>query len=118
LSIFFVAFKRFYFIEIFRLEQSCNVVIINDNDIFGISANGANIFEEVGFVDDEAVFSVEAMRDPLLGVDHIDDSIGIELLTGCKDDEFIEFGHLKQEGVESKSFHRINLCVFAVEDYL
>jgi hypothetical protein len=62
---------------------------INNDDVFGIASKGLNAFEEVGFVDDEAVVAIEPMGYPLLGVDEVDDPISVQFLTGSEDDDLV-----------------------------
>lgn len=58
------------------------------------------------------------MGDPILGIDHVDDPGGIQFLAGSEDDDLVQSRHLEQEGIQSKTFNRINPCIFSIEDYL
>ena len=118
LAVLFAALEGVDLIEAFGLQQSRDVIVIDDDDVLGASAERPDVFEEVGFVDGSAVFAVEAVRHSVFGVDQVDDPGGIQFLAGCEDDDFVEFGHFKEEGIEAEPFHRVNSGAFAVEDDL
>lgn len=64
------------------------------------------------------MLSVESMGDPILGIDHVDDPGGVQLLTGSEDDDLVQSRHLEQEGVQSETFNSIDPGILSIEDYL
>jgi hypothetical protein len=64
------------------------------------------------------MLSVEPVRNSILRINHINDPGGVEFLTGCEDDDLVKSRHLKEEGIEAKSFNRIYPCILSIEDYL
>ena len=73
LAVLFAALEGVDLIKVFGLQQSCNIIVIDDDDVLGVSAECPDVFEEIGFVDGSAVFAVEAVRHSVFGVDHVDD---------------------------------------------
>lgn len=58
------------------------------------------------------------MGDSILGIDHVDDPGGIQLLTGSEDDDLVQSRHLEQERIQAESFNSIYPCIFPIEQYL
>lgn len=61
------------------------------------------------------MFSIEPVRHSFLGIDEVDNPICVYFLAGGKYDQLVELWHLKKEGVETKSFYRINFGAFSIK---
>lgn len=84
MSVLLIPLKGLNLIEILRLEQTRNIIILHKTKIYidydnilSVSSNTSNVLKEVCLIDDETVLSVQPMRDSLLRVNHIDDSISV-----------------------------------------
>lgn len=67
------------------------------------------------FVDLDAMLSIESMGYSTLRVYFVNYNVSILLLTGSKDDKFIEFGHLEKERFKTKSFNCIHMARLIIE---
>lgn len=61
------------------------------------------------------MFSEQSMRYSFFRIDEIDDPIGIFSLTGCKDNDFVELRHFKEESIESETLGCIDPCAFSIQ---
>lgn len=64
------------------------------------------------------MLAVQAVRDAIFGINHIDDARSIQFLASCKDDNLIQLRHFEQEGIQTESLHCVYARIFAIEDDL
>ncbi len=110
--------KLINLIEIFRLQYARHLIVINQYDLFQISAKNFHILQIVNLVNDNAMIPVQHMGDSLLRIDLLHNLICILFLTRSEHYDLIQLGHFEQKGIQTKSLYGINSCWFTIESYL
>mmetsp|Transcript_24022 Transcript_24022/g.43083 ORF Transcript_24022/g.43083 Transcript_24022/m.43083 type:complete len:226 (-) Transcript_24022:759-1436(-) len=93
--------------RILRMKQITRRTIINNDTLGQIAIEQTQILHVVPLVKD-AGFAKEAGADDAVGIEEVEEDVGVLVEAGSVDDDFVVFGHFEEEFVDSGAFGHVD----------